>query len=107
MFVSTKTVRIEQENSDQEHSIELDEPINLLELLNANDVSISQSCGGSGTCTTCRVFVKEGMENLSERSELEQERAQERNFTENERLCCQTEVAGSVILVIPEDTPHQ
>lgn len=107
MLVSTKTVRIVQENSEDEVVLELESPINLLELLNANDISISQSCDGNGICTTCRVYVKDGLENLSERSELELERANERSFLKNERLCCQTEVSGTVTLVIPEDTAHQ
>lgn len=107
MLVSTKTVRIVQENAEHDVSIEIKETINLLELLNANDISISQSCGGNGICTTCRVFIKEGSENLTERSELELERAEERSFLQNERLCCQTDVSGSVTLLIPEETPHQ
>lgn len=107
MVVSTKTVRIVQENSEDEILIEFDETTNLLELLNANDISISQSCGGNGTCTTCRVYVTEGLEHLSDRSELELERAEERKFQTNERLCCQTEISANATLVIPEDTPHQ
>lgn len=107
MLDSTKTVRIVQENSEEEIVIGIDEPTNLLELLNANDISISQSCGGNGICTTCRVYVKEGMENLSERSDLEIERAEERNFKPDERLCCQTETTGNVTIILPEEDFRQ
>lgn len=107
MLVSTKTVRIVQESSLDEVVIEIKEPTNLLELLNANDIGISQSCGGNGICTTCRVYVKEGMESLSERSELELERAEERSFKSDERLCCQAEISGNLTIIIPDEDFHQ
>ena len=79
------------------------ERINLLEYLNANKVGIGQSCGGNGTCTTCRVFILKGAENLNVRTELEVERATERNFSDHERLACQTEVFGSIEIEIPQE----
>lgn len=78
---------------------------NLLDTLNANKVSISQSCGGNGTCTTCRVFVLNGIENCASRTELETERAQERGFELQERLSCQTELLGDVRLEILNPDP--
>lgn len=77
--------------------------VNVLDFLNAHKVIIEQSCGGNGTCTTCRFFVLKGEENLSPRTELELERAEERNFSPNERLSCQTEVFGSVEIEIPQE----
>lgn len=78
---------------------------NLLDTLNANKVSISQSCGGFGTCTTCRVFVLNGIENCTPRTELEADRAQERSFEPCERLSCQTELLGDVSLEILNAEP--
>ncbi|MEQ1723126.1 MAG: 2Fe-2S iron-sulfur cluster-binding protein [Pseudobdellovibrio sp.] len=63
---------------------------NLLDTLNANKVSISQSCDGNGSCTTCLVYILKGLESCSPRTEIEMERALERNFAANERLACQT-----------------
>ncbi len=77
--------------------------VNVLEFLNANKVSIDQSCGGNGICTTCRIFVRKGLDSLAPRTDLENERATERNFTADERLACQTEISGSVEIEIPED----
>jgi ferredoxin, 2Fe-2S len=94
---STKTLHI-LGNLDV---INFKSPQNVLELLNASDISIDQSCGGNGICTTCRFFVLKGAEFLSERSELEIERAEERNFLSNERLACQTEISGSAEIEIP------
>lgn len=79
------------------------ENINLLNLLNANNISINQSCGGNGICTTCRFFVRTNIENVSEPSDLEVEHKNERSFSDNERLACQTHLLGSVSIEIPED----
>lgn len=73
---------------------------NLLDVLNANNASISQSCDGNGSCTTCRVFILQGLENCSARTEIEAERATERNFSANERLACQTYLMDSVEIEI-------
>lgn len=91
MSDSTKTLIIHPNL----RTIEYSEPTNLLDLLNSRDVFIEQSCGGSGTCTTCRFFVLKGDDALESRSEIENERALERGFDPNERLACQTEVFGS------------
>jgi ferredoxin len=99
--VSTKTLLILPNNI----SVQFNAGENLLDTLNANKVSISQSCGGNGTCTTCRVFVLQGIENCSSRTELEMERAQERGFAEGERLSCQTELKGDVHLEILNPEP--
>lgn len=96
---STKTLTI-LNNSEE---ISFNKKINLLELLNANNISINQSCGGNGSCTTCRFFVRENPQNLSEISELELERRSERNFSKDERLACQTDLLGSVSIEIPEE----
>jgi ferredoxin len=94
---STKTLTI----CGSHIEVKFKEPSNVLELLNANDVSINQSCGGSGTCTTCRFMIRKGAEFFSEPNELESERAGERNFDEFERLACQTEIKGSAEIEIP------
>lgn len=97
-MVSTKTLHIRNISAQ----FEFKAGDNLLDTLNANKVSIAQSCGGFGSCTTCRVYIVKGIENCSSRSEIELERASERNFTSHERLCCQTELGGDVEIEIPE-----
>lgn len=97
-MVSTKTLKIRNISAQ----FEFRAGDNLLDILNANKVSIAQSCGGFGSCTTCRVFIVNGAENCSSRSEIELERATERNFTVHERLCCQTQLSGDVEIEIPE-----
>lgn len=82
-------------------SVEIKGEANLLELALNNNVEISHSCGGMGTCTTCRVFVDNSVENLPPRSDLESEVAHERNFKENERLACQTPPYSGWVVRVP------
>lgn len=96
MTVSTKTLQVIVNNL----SLQSNADENLLNILNANNLSISQSCGGNATCTTCRVLILKGLENCGSRTEIEAERAEERGFAVNERLACQTQVLGDIEIEI-------
>ena len=52
------------------------------------------NCGGYGQCGTCIVEIVEGMENLSERTEVENRKLKKKPDTY--RLACQTLVYGPV-----------
>ena len=99
MTVSTKTliVTVQQSDSDSESHYELnfDSPNTVLDLLNANNIGIHQECGGFGTCTTCQFEITKGLQHFSQRSEIELERASERNFLDNQRLACQSVIFDS------------
>jgi 2Fe-2S ferredoxin len=99
--VSRKTLNILSEKSGRTTTVEFSDTINLLDLLNARNFDIPQACGGNGTCTTCRVFVHSKLSSVSQRTELEKERAEERNFSENERLSCQCELLDNVEISVP------
>lgn len=53
-------------------------------------------CGGNARCSTCRVFVIEGVENCLERNEKEKALADKRRFEPRIRLACQTQIKGDV-----------
>lgn len=84
------------------HSIESGSDFTLLEHLNQLQVPIDQSCGGNGTCGTCKVRIVENLHHLNPRSDIEIEMQQDRQFLDDERLCCQTHVLGSVKIRIPD-----
>lgn len=98
---STKTLTVWKQTLAEPHIIEFKGDQNLLDLLRANKISISESCGGFGTCTTCRVFIKKNEAAFLQRTELEAERAIERNFSDLERLSCQCQIVDSAEILIP------
>lgn len=65
-------------------------------------IPLPHSCGGMGTCTTCRVLVVKGLEKCHERTELEAQMAEDRGFAEFERLSCQLEAVAGLELQIPD-----
>ena len=99
MLVSTKTLTI----LGYLKSISFKANENLLDILNANNISINQSCGGNGSCTTCRIITHSDGKLFSQKNELETELAAERGFLSNERLACQTQLLDSVTIEILQD----
>ncbi|MES3039250.1 MAG: 2Fe-2S iron-sulfur cluster-binding protein [Bdellovibrionota bacterium] len=74
----------------------------LLQNLLAKKIDLEASCGGNGTCGTCKVKVIEGAENLTGPTELEIEFRADRGFGADERLSCQAHCDGPVRLSIPQ-----
>lgn len=73
----------------------------VLEAADALRVRIGRVCGGGGTCSTCRVEVALGAENLSPIQENEIAY----QLGPNVRLACQARIEGDVgvrVLVIPK-----
>lgn len=103
MSVSTKRLTVIKTFSyyDQEHELTVKdaEEASILDTINAHNIAINQSCGGHGVCTTCKIKVLEGSENLSAKTDYENEVYQERHFDEDERLACQCSVEGAAVKV--------
>ena len=57
------------------------------------------ACGGNAKCSTCRVLVLEGMENLSEMNEKEIALRKRISLSQNVRLACQTFVNAEPVKV--------
>ncbi len=91
----------------------------ILELALKNKIPLDHSCGGSGSCSTCRVFLswrtdvanssKVAVDPLVEsaqvyppRGDAEQAMADDRNFAPHERLSCQIEPLDGMIITIPD-----
>jgi ferredoxin, 2Fe-2S len=75
----------------------------LLELCIRHKVPISHSCEGMASCGTCRVIIKQGLDQLHERNPLESEMASDRNFNPEERLACQLSPNTDLAFILPED----
>lgn len=64
-------------------------------------INLDHSCGGNGTCGTCRIMVVEGLSNLEARTEIESEMAQDRGLPPEERLACQAVIREAIKIRIP------
>ena len=64
--------------------------VSILDLVLDNDLELDHSCGGMGSCGTCRIIVEKNLHSLAPRNEVESELALDRGFEECERLACQS-----------------
>jgi len=64
-------------------------------------------CGGNARCSTCRVLVQEGEENLSPPNKAELKLRKKKKYPDSVRLACQTKVLSGAVTVqriIKDDT---
>lgn len=78
----------------------------VLEVALRNGIEIAHSCGGMGSCTTCRVIVIQSDVALPERNELEQDIASMRGFRPEERLSCQLPPLPGLVVRVPDPFPE-
>lgn len=75
----------------------------LLEAAEALGFPLDHECGGNASCSTCRVDVVFGGENLSEIDFEEQDLLDREALTEPyHRLSCQARILGDVVVQVPE-----
>lgn len=73
----------------------------LLELAFEHGINIEHACGGVCACSTCHVYVEQGMEQLSEATDAEQDRVEEApGLQRNSRLSCQCHIQGDGPIVV-------
>ncbi|SNR58776.1 Adenylate cyclase, class 3 [Maribacter sedimenticola] len=70
----------------------------LLDISIKNGIPHLHECGGNGICTTCRVRVMDGINNLSPKTEFENASCQVRKWDPSIRLACQARPKGNVTL---------
>lgn len=77
----------------------------LLEIALGHKVNIDHACGGVVACSTCHVYVKQGLDTCNEAQEAELDRVDEApNPRFHSRLACQTVPNGTkdVIVEVPK-----
>lgn len=73
----------------------------LLEVAMDNGINIEHACGGVCACSTCHVYVEQGMDQLTEAQEDEEDRVEEApGLQRNSRLSCQCEIVGDDPIVV-------
>jgi class 3 adenylate cyclase/hemoglobin-like flavoprotein len=75
-----------------------DPAMTILDVSIAHKIPHVRACGGHGRCTTCRVRICDGIENVSARTPREAEVACALCWNGFTRLACQTRVSGNVAL---------
>ncbi len=88
-------------------SFEMEEGDSILDIALDNDVELNHNCGGVCACSTCHVYVNEGMDSLQEISDKEEDfidRA--RNPKLNSRLACQCvlEEDDNIVVTVPDQS---
>ena len=81
----------------------------LLEIALINNIELRHDCGGVCSCTTCHLYIENGMESIKEKSNREEDFIDRAvNPTLNSRLGCQSllleERSGEVEVTIPDQT---
>jgi ferredoxin, 2Fe-2S len=72
----------------------------LLEAAQKVEAYVGHSCGGACACSTCHVWVKKGLESLSEQSDQEMDRLDQAfDVRTYSRLGCQSQVGEEDVLV--------
>ena len=90
-------------------SVEVPAGATLLAALQAAGHDWMHACGAKGRCTTCRLQVRTGMQNLSALSAAELRYRATGRLLNHERLTCQARLPeGEVAGCVPEATklPH-
>ncbi|MDM8559245.1 adenylate/guanylate cyclase domain-containing protein [Candidatus Parabeggiatoa sp. HSG14] len=70
----------------------------ILETSLNNGIAHYHECGGKGDCTTCRIRVLNGHQNITKRTDAELKIAQEKNWSDDIRLACQAKIHGDVTI---------
>ncbi|MFB6147329.1 MAG: 2Fe-2S iron-sulfur cluster-binding protein [Candidatus Nanohaloarchaea archaeon] len=91
---------------DRDETVEAEDGQTILNALLEGGEEYMHACGGFCNCTTCRVKIEDGMENVSEMEEDEKNTL--RRFQGEEvldgpfRLSCQVEVHGDLKISEPD-----
>ncbi len=72
--------------------------LSLLEIALKHGIPHIHICGGNARCSTCRVIIRQGLENILPRNEIEQKLAEKKGMEDSIRLACQTRIKGPVTL---------
>lgn len=84
----------------QNQSVQAREGDTLLDCALDHGIPLPHICGGNCSCTSCHVYILQGIQNLSPVEEPEEYRlSTARNLQENSRLACQAILNGGDVTV--------
>lgn len=71
----------------------------VIEIIHENGIDWMHACGKKGRCTTCKIILKSGEENLSHPTKAELDFLNLGRLKPGERLACQAELQSGEIVV--------
>ena len=86
----------------QDIDVEVTSSKSVLELAREQGIKIQSSCNGMSQCGDCRVYVKDGENNLIMPSEKELKLIGEGYYLDQRRLACQMYCFGDVVVDLEE-----
>jgi len=101
-FILEDPESLNEDGSDKtEHEMLAAKGEHLLEIAVEHGINIEHACGGVCACSTCHVYVEQGMDQVSEATESEEDRVEEAPGLQlNSRLSCQCEIEGDGPIVV-------
>ena len=84
---------------------EVDKGTTVLDAADELGADVPSVCGGVAACGACRIEVQEGAENLSPHTDDEVEclESMDVDATPANRLACQAQINGDVVVLVPEE----
>jgi 2Fe-2S ferredoxin len=71
----------------------------VIELIHQNGIDWMHACGKNGRCTTCKMIILDGQENLSPETDRELFYRKQKRLNPNERLTCQAKLVQGFITI--------
>lgn len=97
-------IRFIFENSDiAPKEVECDAGDSILDVAHDNDIELHHNCGAVCACSTCHVYVEEGMDSLPDITDKEEDFIDRAiNPRINSRLACQCSISKDLTVTIPD-----
>lgn len=104
--MATITFQFEDKNIEP-RTFTIEKGESVLDIAMDEDVNLHHNCGGVCGCSTCHIYVQEGMDNFQEISDREEDFIDRAiNPKINSRLACQCvlESDTNVVITVPDQT---
>ncbi len=86
----------------KQQSVLIAQEESILDLALKHNIEINHSCGGMGSCGTCRIWFESDHYKSIALNELEREMKIDRNMSDQERLSCQVKPENGMVVRVPE-----
>lgn len=96
------------ENLNNKEVTSIDNSKTVLDIIHENGIDWMHACGKNGRCTTCKIILVEGKEQLSAVNDAEQKFLDIGRLKDGERLACQTYIKGNIVIKVAQANkfPH-